>query len=119
LDKLICPQIRGHVNPEVADNPEHYVFFSTTAKGNRPLFKVPLKRGQAWKLIARVCNDAGLRGNFGTHTLRKTWGYHARKSGVPLELIMTKLNHNNLVTTKRYLGITDDELQELVEKLNL
>jgi site-specific recombinase XerD len=60
-----------------------------------------------------------LRGNYGTHTLRKTWGYHARKNGVELALIMHKLNHNSLAYTKRYLGITDDELEAVMRNLNL
>jgi site-specific recombinase XerD len=51
--------------------------------------------------------------------LRKTWGYHARINGVDLALIMHKLNHNSIAYTKRYLGITDDELEEIVKKLNL
>jgi site-specific recombinase XerD len=51
--------------------------------------------------------------------LRKTWGYHARLQGVDLALIMYKLNHASITYTKRYLGITDDELQAVVERLNL
>jgi site-specific recombinase XerD len=66
-----------------------------------------------------MCAAVGLTGNYGTHSLRKTWGYHARLSGVPLELIMHKLNHANVSVTKRYLGITDDELRAIVEGLNL
>jgi site-specific recombinase XerD len=66
-----------------------------------------------------MCEAVGLRGNYGTHTLRKTWGYHARLNGVPLELIMHRFNHNNLAYTKRYLGITDDELEAVVRRLNL
>jgi integrase len=66
-----------------------------------------------------MCNAVGLVGNFGTHTLRKTWGYQARQAGVPLELIMHKLNHSNIAMTKRYLGITDDELRAITEGLNL
>lgn len=31
----------------------------------------------------------------------KTLGYHARMNGVDLALIMSKLNHNSLVYTKR------------------
>jgi integrase len=53
------------------------------------------------------------------HTLRKTWGYHARMSGVDLALIMHKLNHNSLAYTKLYIGITDDELADVARKLNL
>jgi len=101
--------------PAITNDPDNYVFFN--AKANN--FREPIKRGQAWKFIASICADIGLRGNFGTHSLRKTWGYHARMSGVDLALIMYKLNHASLAYTKRYLGITDDELEEVVKRLNL
>jgi len=45
--------------------------------------------------------------------------YHARLQGVDLALIMHKLNHSSIATTKHYLGITDDELQEVIQRLNL
>ena len=32
---------------------------------------------------------------------------------------MHKLNHASLVYTKRYLGITDDELEAVARRLNL
>ena len=99
----------------VADNPKHFLFFNTKIKN----YAVSIKRGQAWKFITTICQQVGLRGNFGTHSLRKTWGYHARMSGVDLALIMHKLNHESIAYTKRYLGITDDELQAVVQKLNL
>jgi hypothetical protein len=57
-------------------------------------------------------------GNYGTHSLRKTWGYHARMNGVDFDLIMYKLNHNRIAYSKRYLGITDDEIEEVVKRLN-
>jgi hypothetical protein len=34
------------------------------------------RRGQAWKFITTICQSVGLRGNFGTHSLRTTCGYH-------------------------------------------
>ena len=46
-------------------------------------------------------------------------GYHARMRGVDLALIMHKPNHETIAYIKRYLGITDDELQAVVERLNL
>ena len=99
----------------VADSPKHFLFFNTKIKK----YAVSIKRGQAWKFITTICKQVGLRGNFGTHSLRKTWGYHARMSGVDLALIMHKLNHESIAYTKRYLGITDDELQAVIKKLNL
>lgn len=101
--------------PGAASDPDNYVFFNSKTNN----FSEPIKRGQAWKFITGICADIRLRGNFGTHSLRKTWGYHARMNGVDLALIMYKLNHASLAYTKRYLGITDDELEEVVKKLNL
>ena len=60
-----------------------------------------------------------MKGNFGTHSLRKTWGYHAQMNGVDLALITYKLTHSSLAYTKRYLCITDDELEAVVQRLNL
>ncbi len=101
--------------PGITSDPDNFVFFNSKANS----FCEPIKRGQAWKFITSICQNVGLRGNFGTHSLRKTWGYHARMSGVDLALIMYKLNHASLAYTKRYLGITDDELEEVVKRLNL
>jgi integrase len=101
--------------PAISNSLDHYLFFNTRTGD----FTDPIKRGQAWKFVARICDAVGLRGNYGTHTLRKTWGYHARLSGVDLALIMHTLNHNSLAYTKRYIGITDDELADVARRLNL
>jgi len=100
---------------QIKEDKSNYVFFNPK-KDN---FLHPIKRGQAWKFITSICKQVGLSGNFGTHSLRKTWGYHARMSGVDLALIMHKLNHESIAYTKRYIGITDDELQAVAHKLNL
>ena len=101
--------------PAIIKDQTNFIFFST--KVNH--FRESLKRGQAWKTITTICHQVGLRGNFGTHSLRKTWGYHARMQGVDLALIMYKLNHESIAYTKRYLGITADELQAVSQRLNL
>ena len=101
--------------PEITGDHKHFIFFNV--KDNS--FMQPIRRGQSWKVITTICRQVGLRGNFGTHSLRKTWGYHARMQGVDLALIMHKLNHESVAYTKRYLGITDDELQAVSKRLNL
>jgi integrase len=42
-----------------------YLFFN-------PKTNQHIKRGQAWKFITTICEEIGLRGNYGTHSLRKT-----------------------------------------------
>ena len=101
--------------PSIADDQTNFIFFN--AKTNN--YAKPIKRGQAWKFVKSICQDVGLNGNYGTHSLRKTWGYHARMQGVDLVLIMHKLNHESISYTKRYLGITDDELEAVAQRLNL
>ena len=101
--------------PDISSANDHFIFFNTKANS----YMQPIRRGQAWKVIATICNEVGLSGNFGTHSLRKTWGYHARMQGVDLALIMHKLNHESIAYTKRYLGITDDELKAVSQRLNL
>ncbi|HEX3053058.1 MAG TPA: tyrosine-type recombinase/integrase [Aggregatilineaceae bacterium] len=103
------------VYPEVEKNLDNFVFFNTRTGE----YGKAIKRGWVWKFISTICQEVGLRGNFGTHSLRKTWGYHARMNGVDLTLIMHKLNHNDLSYTKRYLGITDEEMGEVMRRLNL
>ena len=102
-------------SPGIADNFENFVFYNTKMND----YSKPIKRGQAWKFIVSICNDVGLRGDYGTHSLGKTWGYHARMQGVDLALIMHKLNHESIAYTKRCLGITDDELGAVAKRLNL
>ena len=98
--------------PFILRDTRSYLFFN-------PKTNQHIKRGQAWKFITAIFEEVGLRGNYGTHSLRKTRGYHARMQGVDLALIMYKLNHNSIAYTKRYLGITDDGLQAIAQRLNL
>ena len=101
--------------PDIRKDRKNFAFFNSKTNN----YALPIKRGQAWKFITSICCEVGLSGNYGTHSLRKTWGYHARMSGVDLALIMYKLNHESIAYTKRYLGITDEELQAVSQRLNL
>lgn len=100
----------------IIDKPDYYVFFHSkrTPKG-----EIHIDRKQAWKMIHHWCVDVWLKGNFGWHTLRKTWGYQARLNAIPLEIIQHKLNHSSLAVTQRYLGITADEIADACNKLDL
>ena len=80
-----------------------------------------LDRIRAWTLIKKWVKAVGLDpANYGTHTLRKTWGYHSRKNfGVPIELISEKLGHSSSAVTKRYIGISQEEINNIEKRVCL
>ena len=79
----------------------------------------PLTRQQALNILKDSAKAVGVKDNVGTHTLRKTWGYHAWKKGFSPALIMETLNHSNLTVTKRYLGVRQDDINDLYGSLNI
>lgn len=78
-----------------------------------------ISRQQALIIFKNAAKAVGINDNVGTHTLRKTWGYHAWKKGFNPALIMETLNHSNLAVTKRYLGIRQDDINDLYDNLNI
>jgi integrase len=63
--------------------------------------------------IKRWLKRLNVKGNFGTHTLRKTWAYHQYKfNHLPLPTLMKALNHSSQAVSLRYLGIQERELQD-------
>ena len=85
--------------------PDSYLFPSK--KGNY------LGRIQAYRVLKEAAEIMGIE-NFGTHSMRKTWGYWTYKiSKYNIGLIMDTFNHSSQNITLRYIGVNQDQKDEL------
>lgn len=77
----------------------------------------PVSRQQAWKILSEAGERFGLD-SIGTHTLRKTFGYHMYQQTHDIVTIQKILNHATQDYTLRYIGITQDTLDSAVSNLS-
>lgn len=106
--------LRGCLNAyikEQALTQQDYLFFSQ--KGDY------LGRIHVYKKLREAADALGIE-NVGTHTLRKTWGYWTYKiSKYNIGLIMDTFNHTSTAITLRYIGINQDQKDELYSIVQL
>jgi site-specific recombinase XerD len=77
-----------------------------------------ITRQRAHQILSSAGESIGLH-NIGTHTLRKTFGYHVYQSSGDLALVQKILNHNESETTLRYIGINREVMDKTFRELNL
>jgi len=60
------------------------------------------------------CKEAKLKGNYGSHSLRKTWGYLQRVTfGVDIPRLMVCFNHSSQKQTLDYLCVQPEEIRDV------
>jgi integrase len=84
-----------------------------------PLFlgqRGPLTVPSVHRLVKGWCRDINLKGNYGSHTLRKTFGYHQRVTfGTDIPRLMVVFNHSTQRQTLDYLCIQPEEIKGVYE----
>ena len=92
---------------------ENYIFASQKTPGR------PIGRVQAYRIIKKAAVETGLEEHISCHSLRKTFGYFAYKSGTDSVMLMEIYNHSSFLVTQRYLGIRQDERDAVFMHVNL
>lgn len=77
-----------------------------------PKSAMPVTRQHAYRVIHEAARKVGIDYQIGTHTLRKTFGYHAYIKGIAISLIQERYQHATPSETLRYIGL-DDTLQKI------
>lgn len=101
----ISPAAKEELKLAALEYSEGYLFPSR--KGAKPIGRV-----QAYRILNEAAEKAKLT-EVGTHTLRKTFGYHAYKGGVPIEVLQKVFGHSSPAVTLAYIGITSDTIAKV------
>lgn len=88
-----------------------------------PLFSTKynnrLDRIESYRIIKRASKTANVKVNIGTHSLRKTFGYHHYKQFKDIAILQKIFNHSSAEITLRYIGIEQDEIDNTYIKFVL
>lgn len=116
---IIHPSIREDLDRYISImDDDDYLFPSRQIKTKSGLRKHPFDRSTAYRMLNNAAQQFGLR-DIGTHTMRKTWGYHLyRQDSRNLALLMEMFNHSDPTITLRYIGTTQDMMDAAILQLN-
>ena len=103
INKMVYKSLRNYLDA-VKPKDDDWLFKSRKGGG-------ALQSQAVSKLVKKWTSEINLKGNYGAHTLRKTWGFIQRTvHGVGFEIICKRYNHSSPSITMRYLGIEDKEV---------
>ena len=90
--------------------------FTQGRSADEPLFMTKFKnrlgRVTAYYTIRHACEEANLEERFGTHSMRKTFGYHHYKQYKDVVMLQKIFNHSSPFVTLTYIGIEQEQIYE-------
>lgn len=83
-------------------------------KGDKPITRI-----QAYRQLNKAGGMCDIEEGIGTHTMRKTFGYWYYKQSKDIATLQSILNHSHPEITLRYIGITDEEIENSLQSFKL
>lgn len=116
FNQVVKKAITDYVEEYPIQDMDEYLFKSRKGDG-------AISERALWKIIVDATAEAGIDKNVGSHTLRKTFGrfvwHNAEDKNKALVILQTIFNHSSTATTSKYIGLTDDEVSDVFNELNL
>ena len=76
-------------------------------------------RCSAYKIMKQAADHVGIDYPIGTHTLRKTCGYHFYRQTHDIVTLQIWFNHRSAADTLRYIGITQDSVANAMKSFKI
>ncbi len=107
INKSVYKSLQLYIK-EVNPDSDDYLFKSRKGNGH-------ISSQSVGRMIRSWAEAINLKGQYGAHTLRKTFGFQQRvQYGAGYEILCKRYNHSSPAVTMRYLGIEDREVCDLL-----
>lgn len=101
----ITPTMREILEPLLLNQSDDKYIFRSRRNENRNV-----ERTMIYKILNEAGKKVGIDEKIGTHTLRKTFGYWHYKKFKDVAILQNIFNHSAPSVTMRYIGITQEEI---------
>ena len=116
FNEVVKKTIMDYTEQYPIQDMDGYVFKSREGSG-------AITERSVWRIIVDTSAEAGIEHNVGTHSLRKTFGFwvwhNAEEKEKALVMLMVIFNHSSVATTKKYIGVMNNEIEDVFNGLNL
>ena len=116
FNEAVKKAITDYLKDYPMEDMDEYLFKSR--KGDSHITEIHLG-----KIIKDAAAEIGIERNICSHSLRKTFGYfvyhNAEDKNNALIILQTIFNHSSPAITSKYIGLTDNEVSEAFNSLDL
>ncbi|UOF90807.1 site-specific integrase [Fodinisporobacter ferrooxydans] len=109
----ISPILKRELKSFIEGKDDHQYLIRSRQGKNKPI-----GRSRAYKMLNEIANIFGLE-EIGTHTLRKTFGYHFYQQTKDVALLQEIFNHSSPSITLRYIGINQDTMDQALKRFKI
>lgn len=96
---------------EYTKNMQQHEYIFQSRKG----INKPITRTQMYRILNDTAKIVGITDSIGNHTMRKSFGYHHYLKYKDVAMLQTIFNHSSPSITLRYIGISQDEINNMYD----
>jgi len=110
---------KGIIARRRADYTDDLYLFQATGPRVHNIAPKPLDRSTVARKFAEIGDMKSIGVKLGTHSMRKTRGYHLLQAGHSIETICKMFQHSSPAVTLRYIGIEQEDIDATFDDLCL
>ncbi len=109
----MTPSLKREFKKYIEGKEDHEFLFKSREGINQPI-----GRSMAYKILREAAEYVSLD-EIGTHTLRKTFGYHFYLQTKDVAMLQEIFNHSDPKITLRYIGINQDGIDKAMKNFKI